>query len=131
MRALLSLLALLACSSGIAIAEPVARHEAPKIAPTELDSRRSAGNAPTVIDVRTPEEYASGHIPGAVNIPFDQIANRISEVSVPHGVALYCMLGPRARKAERALLAKGHDSVFHLEGGLAAWKAAGLPIESP
>lgn len=81
-----------------------------------------------VIDVRTAEECALGHVPGAVNIPFDQVAERIAEVETPHGVALYCMVGPRARKGESALLASGYTKVFHLEGGLAAWKSAGLPV---
>jgi rhodanese-related sulfurtransferase len=102
--------------------------EAPSITPVELQERRDAGAAPVVIDVRTAEEYAAGHIPGAVNMPFDQVAERISEVEAPHGVALYCMVGPRARKGEAALLATGHESVLHLEGGMAAWQAAGLPI---
>jgi rhodanese-related sulfurtransferase len=103
--------------------------EAPSIAPAELQARRDAGTAPVVLDVRTAEEYATGHVPGAVNIPFDQVAERISEVDAPHGVALYCMIGPRARKGEAALLAAGYESVLHLEGGLAAWQAAGLPVE--
>ena len=102
--------------------------EARSIAPSEIQARRADGTAPVVIDVRTAEEYAAGHIPGAVNIPFDQVAARISEVDAPHGVALYCMVGPRARKGEAALLSAGHESVLHLEGGMAAWQAAGLPI---
>ena len=44
--------------------------------------------APVVIDVRTAGEYDSGHIPGALSIPFDQLAERIDEVEAPHGVAL-------------------------------------------
>lgn len=102
--------------------------QAGSITPSEIQARRESGTAPVVIDVRTPEEYGAGHIPGAVNIPFDQVAERISEVETPHGVALYCMVGPRARKGEAALLAAGHESVLHLEGGMAAWQAAGLPI---
>ena len=74
-----------------------------------------------MIDVRTPEEYASGHIPGAVNIPFRRVAQRIDAVHAPDGVALYCMVGPRARKGEAALLAAGYTAVVHLDGGLAAW----------
>jgi rhodanese-related sulfurtransferase len=96
----------------------------------ELHEQRESGDAPVVIDVRTPDEYASGHIPGAVNIPFDQVAQRIAEIDAPHGVALYCMVGPRARKGESALLAAGYEKIFHLEGGLAAWQAADLPVES-
>ncbi len=100
------------------------------ISAVELHERRESEAAPVVIDVRTPDEYASGHIPGAVNVPFDQVAQRIAEIDAPHGVALYCMVGPRARKGESALLAAGYEKIFHLEGGLAAWQAADLPIES-
>jgi rhodanese-related sulfurtransferase len=121
--------ALLLLLAAPAFAESEAPPEAPSIAPSELSERRSTGTAPVVIDVRTPEEYAAGHIPGALNIPFDQVAERISEVDTPHGVALYCMVGPRARKGEAALLDAGYTSVLHLEGGMAAWQAAGFPVE--
>ena len=103
--------------------------KAPSISATQLEALRQSGAAPVLVDVRTAEEYATGHIRGAVNIPFDQVAQRIAEIDAPHGVALYCMVGPRARKGETALLAAGHEKVFHLEGGLAAWQAAGLPVE--
>ncbi len=118
----------LVATAGIA-ADPQS-NDAPSISATELHTRRESGVAPVVIDVRTPAEYASGHIPGAVNIPFDQVAQRIAEVDAPHGVALYCMVGPRARKGESALLGAGYKAVLHLEGGLAAWQAAGFPVES-
>ena len=100
------------------------------ISAVELHKQRASETALVVIDVRTPDEYASGHIPGAVNIPFDQVAQRIAEIDAPHGVALYCMIGPRARKGESALLAAGYEKIFHLEGGFAAWQAADLPVES-
>ena len=112
-----------------AFAEDPKPAKAPSISAAELHARRESGAAPAVIDVRTPEEYASGHIPGAVNIPFDEVTERIAEIDAPHGVALYCMVGPRARKGESALLAAGYDKVFHLEGGLAAWQAAGFSVE--
>ena len=103
--------------------------KAPSIRASELHALRQSGTAPVVIDVRTAEEYASGHIRGAVNIPFDEVAQRIAEIDAPHGVALYCMVGPRARKGESALLDRGYEKVLHLEGGLAAWLAEGLPVE--
>ena len=46
------------------------------------------------------------------------------------GVALYCMVGPRARKGESALLASGYESVLHLAGGLSAWQAKGFPVDT-
>jgi rhodanese-related sulfurtransferase len=124
--ALVLLIVILATAAFTEEADPA---EAPGISPAELHERRESGTAPVVIDVRTAEEYASGHVPGAVNIPFDQVAQRIAELDAPRGVALYCMVGPRARKGESALLAAGYESVLHLEGGLAAWQAAGLPVE--
>ena len=57
------------------------------------------------------------------------LARRIDAVHAPDGVALYCMVGPRARKGEAALLAAGYTAVFHLNGGLAAWQQAGFPVE--
>ena len=92
---------------------------APSISPAELSARREAGTAP---------EYAAGHIPDAIHIPHDQVAERIDSVEAPNGVALYCMLGPRARLGEADLLANGYESVLHIEGGLQAWQAAGLPV---
>ncbi len=110
-------------------AETTQPAQAPSISAAELHQRLEAMAAPVVIDVRTAGEFDSGHIPGALNIPFDQLAERIAKVEAPRGVALYCMIGPRARKGESALLAVGYEKVLHLEGGFAAWKAAGLPVE--
>ena len=126
-RTISLILILLAGSVGLAKSDTPT--QAASISPAELNARRESDSPPIVIDVRTSEEYAAGHIPNAVNIPFDQIADRISEVEAPHGVALYCMVGPRARKGETALLASGYNSVLHIEGGLAAWQAAGFPVE--
>ena len=117
--------------TAVACAEEPAATAAPEISPDALHAAREAGPAPLVLDVRTPGEYASGHIKGALNIPYDQVADRIAEVEAPNGVVVYCMIGPRARKGEAALLAGGHTEVFHLEGGFAAWQAAGLPVARP
>jgi len=124
----LALLVLLALSLPAACSKPPS--EAPSLSPKELETRLAASDAPAVIDVRTPAEYASGHVPGAVNIPYEEIATRIGEVEAPNGVALYCGRGPRARKGEESLFASGYGKpVFHLEGGFTAWQADGLPVE--
>jgi rhodanese-related sulfurtransferase len=125
MRSVLSAVALAVFLAAPARAEP----EVPSVEPKDLQERLGSDAAPVVIDVRTAAEYAAGHIPGAVNIPYDEVAERISEVDAPHGVALYCMRGPRARKGEAALLASGYESVLHVEGGFSAWEASGLPVE--
>ncbi len=106
-------------------AEPVA----PSISPQELQARMATGDAPLVVDVRTPEEFRAGHVPGAINVPHDQVAAHAAELSSEHGVALYCMKGPRARLGEQALERAGVEHVLHVEGGFSAWQAAGLPVE--
>jgi rhodanese-related sulfurtransferase len=129
MRRLAIGIALGVIAASAAVAEEPESSQAPSITSAALHAQLESGKAPVVIDVRTPAEYATGHIPGAVNIPFDQVAKRIAYVDAPHGVALYCMVGPRARKGESALLDAGYEEVFHIEGGLSAWQAAGLPVE--
>jgi rhodanese-related sulfurtransferase len=103
--------------------------EAPSISPAALHAERASGTPPLVLDVRSPAEYASGHIPGAINVPFGEVADRLDEIDSSRDVAVYCMIGPRARKGEAALLAAGRENVLHLEGGLSAWQAAGLPVD--
>ncbi len=101
----------------------------PTISPDDLYKQRQSGPAPLVLDVRTPEEFRLGHIPGAVNIPHTELASRIGEVQQSDSVVLYCMLGPRARLGEKTLLDAGVENVLHLDGGLHAWQQAGFPVE--
>ncbi len=101
----------------------------PTLSPDDLYEQRQSGLAPLILDVRTPEEFRLGHIPGAVNIPHTDLASRIDEVETEDGVVLYCMVGPRARLGEKTLLDAGLPKVLHLDGGLAAWKAAGYSVD--
>ncbi len=101
----------------------------PSISPEVLYEQRKSGPAPLVVDVRTPEEFRLGHIPGAVNIPHTELGSRIGEVQKSQAVVLYCMLGPRARLGEKTLLDAGLEDVLHLDGGLHAWQQAGYRVE--
>ncbi len=84
----------------------------------------------TVIDVRPPEEYAAGHLPGAVNIPLAELEHRLHELDPGQEIVAYCR-GPHcvlafdavARLRERGLRAR------RLENGYPEWKLAGLPVE--
>jgi rhodanese-related sulfurtransferase len=97
---------------------------------SELSLRIAAGEAPAILDVRTPREFAAGHIPHAVNIPFNEIGARVRELDVVRDAALvvYCGHGPRAWIAARALRRAG-VTVDYLKGHMAAWRRAGLPQE--
>jgi rhodanese-related sulfurtransferase len=84
----------------------------------------------TVVDVRTAEEFAKGHLRDAKNIPLADLTARIGELdkAKARSVVVVCQTGARADKAVRQLAAAGFDDVVSLEGGLAAWQAAGLPV---
>ncbi len=74
-----------------------------------------------LIDVRSPEEYAAGHIEGAKNIPVDEIGDRAAEVGDVHGpVVVYCRSGIRSARAKSTLEAAGFHHVHNL-GGMNRW----------
>lgn len=84
-----------------------------------------------LLDVRTPQEYAEGHVPGAVNVPYDQLASRLVEVPKDRDVVLYCKSGRRAGIAADVLAANGYTRLSHLEGDMNAWIEKGRPIAKP
>lgn len=80
----------------------------------------------TVIDVRLPEEYVRGHIPGALNVPVERIA--LQAKALPDGqLVTVCSTGNRSWRAAQTLDRAGRDALS-LAGGTKAWAAAGLPI---
>ncbi|MDH4234717.1 MAG: rhodanese-like domain-containing protein, partial [Gallionella sp.] len=85
-----------------------------------------------ILDVRSPQEYAEGHIPGAVNISFDQLSSRLAEIGSykDKDVVLYCKSGRRAGIAANTLQAAGFSKLLHLDGDMNAWLSKGdLPIK--
>lgn len=104
---------------------------ADEIAADDLVARIEAGTAPLLLDVRTSEEFAGGHVPGAVNIPHDQLAKRIGEIESHRAdeVVVYCERGGRAARAEGVLADAGFRQVRHLAGDMSAWRKAGRPTE--
>lgn len=82
-----------------------------------------------LIDVRSASEFAAGHIPGAINIPMDQIESRLADLSATAPIVLVCQMGKRARMTA-TLLDPCHRQLTVLEGGTNAWIAASLPVVS-
>ena len=76
-----------------------------------------------VLDVRTPEEYAAGHLPGAVNIPSGELYSRIAELSGAReqDIVVYCKTGVRTAAALEVLEKAGFKRLFHLKGDYARW----------
>jgi rhodanese-related sulfurtransferase len=98
-------------------------------APTLAERLGDAHNPdPTLIDVRTPVEFEAGHIPGAVNVPLDELRTQLGdlrEVLHDHDVVLVCRSGARAGQAQEALQSAGLSSPTVLSGGIVDWEKTG------
>jgi rhodanese-related sulfurtransferase len=91
-----------------------------------------SGTAPPILDVRTAAEFRRGHVPGAVNIPFQSVAGRLHQVPGAAGrdtLIVYCGHGPRAYLASVALRWWAGRRVQYLQGHWSQWRKSGLPIE--
>lgn len=85
------------------------------------EARRRVEAGATLVDVRTPEEFASGHLPGAVNLPVEELARRYGELGSPQTrLVVYCRSGARSGRAERLLKEQGFQDVFNL-GPMSTW----------
>ncbi len=104
----------------------------PTIAASALLQQINTNSSPVVLDVRSPEEFRTGHVPGAVNIPHRQVGVRLGELAPgrERGIVVYCEGGPRAEYAEQVLRNAGFEKVYHLEGDMAAWRMNHLPTET-
>lgn len=127
-RARLPFAFLLMATVGALAAESAAR-SAQEISAQEALSQQQAGYDPVFLDVRTPEEFASGRVPGAVNIPIQQLPSRLAELGKDDRLVVYCERGTRSAVAVDTLVQAGYTNVSHLTGDMAGWRAAGLPIE--
>ncbi|HYR05152.1 MAG TPA: rhodanese-like domain-containing protein [Gallionella sp.] len=118
LRALLATLLLL---SGIAC-----HAEAPvvgTITAAELAQRLKEPNPPIILDVRTHDEYAAGHIDNALNLPHDELEHRLGEIPGDKSgeIVVYCRSGKRAKIAENILVEKGYKNIKDLTGHWQGW----------
>jgi phage shock protein E len=123
MKTLLTAL-LLAASACTAVPSP---RTAPQASPTAAsggpivivdgkEAHRLVAAGVTVVDVRTPEEFSDGHVPGALNIPYDEVGARLREIGPPSTpVLVYCYSGGRAATAARTFQEKGFQRIYNME----------------
>lgn len=111
---------------------PVSAAPVEDVTREELRAQLEGPAAPLVLDVRTPEEYAAGHVPGALNLPHDQAAARLEELRPyrDRTIVLYCKSGRRAGIAADVLAQAGFGPLRHLAGDMPGWISAGLPVET-
>lgn len=82
-----------------------------------------------ILDVRTPQEWNEGHIPGATLIPLDQLADRVKEVPADKPVVVVCRTGNRSATGRDLLKKAGWVNVTSMAGGVTEWAKQGLPTE--
>src|SRR3989338_3242334 len=102
------------------------------VEPRKVQTWLDEGRPVTWQDVRQADEFTAGHIAGALNVPYDQVAPLAATLPHDQPIVLYCIHSAhRAPEAAKALRAAGFDNVSVLEGGIVAWREAGLPIPAP
>lgn len=82
-----------------------------------------------LIDVRTPQEFSTGYIDGAINIPVEELGQRLSEVPTGMPIIVYCRSGNRSARAASILNGNEYGDVYDL-GGVIQWQQAGYTLQS-
>lgn len=101
------------------------------ISAADLSARLGNDDGPLILDVRTEQEYRGGHVPGALNIPYNELENRFAELSTDKDqeIVVYCEVGGRAAVAAGVLEAAGFTRVRDLEGHMRKWRSENYPRE--
>lgn len=119
---LLILLSLVACN---------AQNKKGQVTVQEFSEKLNTESNKLILDVRTPDEYNSGHIAGSVNIDYfnENFKTEVAKLDKSKTVFVYCRSGGRSAKSAAILNEMGFTNVIDLEGGIGAWSGAGNPVE--
>ncbi len=110
--------------------EPVLPRAAGALKPEEVAALSKQGSI-SLVDTREPAVFQRAHIPGAVNMPFDEIETRLAELHMlPNQPVIYCRAGDQTKDLAAKLAEQGVPVAF-LEGGVLGWEAAGFTLERP
>src|SRR5437870_5290882 len=102
----------------------------PQLQPKEFSEKCYAENA-ILVDVRTPQEYKEGHLKGSIQMDYlgDNFNEQLKTLDKNKSIYLYCRSGGRSGNTQEELVKQGYKKVYNLDGGIDAWKKAGLPVE--
>lgn len=100
-----------------------------KLSPQEVHARLKEGRETVCfIDVRSLDEFQSGHVPGARCLPLDNLESSLGELPKDRLILLGCQSGRRSEAAFEKLRTLGYQNLAELDGGFSAWRSAGLPV---
>jgi rhodanese-related sulfurtransferase len=118
----------IAVISGGALLLPSLQRRGARVSQLQATQKINQGKT-LILDVRSAEEFASGHLANAKNIPLGELESRIKEIekSKTHTVITVCAKGVRSNSAVNILNKAGFEQAFSLDGGVAAWQSQGLP----
>lgn len=103
----------------------------PRTTARALAGRLEGQDAPLLLDVRTEQEWKTGHVTGSVNLPLSQMHRRLDEIPADREVALICRTGYRSSMAASLLESAGYSRLLDCVGGMDAWSASTLPTSAP
>ena len=132
LAALVSLLMLAACGGQEAAAPVVEEIDLTTLADSvDVDTVHAIKDNAGVflIDVREPDEYAAGHIPGMTLIPMGEVASRLTELPRDKEIIVTCRTGNRSSQIADLLREQGFTNVHNMTGGIVAWEEAGYAVE--
>jgi hydroxyacylglutathione hydrolase len=125
----LNMTAIEATNRGVADAEWAMLTSTPDVPLVEVADVERRAPGTVLLDVREPEEYAHGHVPGALNFPQAELASRLDEVPRDRPVQVICQSGYRSLRSTQFLAQMGFTNVANVKGGTAAWRASGNPLD--
>ena len=102
----------------------------PNISAQDASARLHADSGVTVLDIRTPKEFAAGHISGAVLMDYNSksFAEDVSKLDRSQAYIVHCQSGGRSGRSMQQFKRLGFENVSHMKGGIAEWKKEGLPL---
>jgi rhodanese-related sulfurtransferase len=114
-----------------ATAKDSRKREAKDVTPDEVEKLLAKEPKPIVLDVRTPEEFADGHIAGATNVDAHDpdFAKKVAQLDQKRPVIVHCAAGGRSGRMLPTVSAQKFPEVYHMNKGFSAWSAAGKPVE--